>query len=177
MKIAITGKMCSGKSLLAEHLCTKYKFHKFAFADKIKHLASELFQMEGKDRLLLQTLADKMKDINNDVWINYVITQINNFINDNYPCNIVIDDLRFPNELEKLKREGFYIIRLNISPEIQFERLKKKYPDNFKNHIKGLNHNSESHIDKLDVDYTIESDQNIKGNLDKILLNIINASD
>lgn len=105
----------------------------------------------------------------------YVITQINKFIDDNYPYNIVIDDLRFPNELEKLKSEGFYIIRLNISPQIQLERLKNKYPDNYQNHLKGLNHNSEIHIDKLDVDYTIESDHNLKGTLDKILLSIINS--
>ena len=28
MKIAITGKMCSGKSHLAEYICDKYKFSK-----------------------------------------------------------------------------------------------------------------------------------------------------
>lgn len=80
MKIAITGRMCSGKSFLAEHLCTKYKFHKFAFADKIKALASELFQMKGKDRVLLQTLGDKMKNIDGD--IQYIDEIFKNSYND-----------------------------------------------------------------------------------------------
>ena len=56
MKIAISGKMGSGKTYLAENISKKYGFYKASFAGRVKELASELFNMRGKDRGLLLSL-------------------------------------------------------------------------------------------------------------------------
>ena len=53
MKIAIYGPMCSGKTTVA-NIIKEYdqRYSIYSFGQKIKDLASELFQMKGKDRSL-----------------------------------------------------------------------------------------------------------------------------
>ena len=97
MKIAIYGPMCSGKSTIANIIQKKYPQYKiYSFGQKIKDIANELFNMEGKNRSLLINIADKMRDIDEDVWVKYIMKQINDY---EY-C--IIDDLRFQNELNYL---------------------------------------------------------------------------
>ena len=153
MKIAITGKMCSGKTFISNLLAKKYKLKKLSFGGKIKELAQDLFGMNNKDRLLLQSLADKMKEIDNDVWVKYITNKIG------HDDNIIIDDLRFYNELKYLRNNGFTIIRLLISEDKRIERLKTKYRDNYEKHLAGFYHNSEKDILSLTVDLEINSDE------------------
>ena len=54
--------------------------------------------MKYKDRALLQDFANKCRDIRLTVWVDLVEKAI---IENKY-SNIVIDDLRYPNELEML---------------------------------------------------------------------------
>ena len=76
MKIAICGKMCSGKTTLANYIMRTYPgYQKYAFADKVKELCIELFQMKGKDRSLLINFANKMREIDSNVWINQVLKE------------------------------------------------------------------------------------------------------
>ena len=82
MKIAIYGPMCSGKTTVAniiQELDNEYQI--YSFGQKIKDLASELFQMEGKDRTLLITIADKMRYIDEDVWAKYIIQRTKHWCN------------------------------------------------------------------------------------------------
>ena len=50
MKIAIIGKMCSGKSYVADYIVKKYNLEKYSFADKLKSIAVELFGMHHKNQ-------------------------------------------------------------------------------------------------------------------------------
>ena len=45
MKIAITGKICSGKSTLANKLKKILKLEKYSFANNVKKYAKEIFEM------------------------------------------------------------------------------------------------------------------------------------
>ena len=70
MKIAITGKMCSGKTTLSNYLCQiEPRFQVFSFGKKVKQVASDLFGMDPliKDRSLLTSLGQKMREIDPDV--------------------------------------------------------------------------------------------------------------
>lgn len=160
MKIAITGPMCSGKTFISTHLSEEYKLTKYSFAKKLKEIAIDLFGMDpaevNKDRNLLQTLGDKMKEIDPDVWVKYLLREMNVEFND----NIIIDDLRFKNELKYLKENKFIIIRLNVDRKTQEQRLKSKYPNSYKKHIERLNHISENDLSDTDVDFEIDSDSN-----------------
>ena len=123
MKIAIYGPMCSGKSTIASIIKENNSDYEiFSFGQKIKDLAKELFNMEGKDRTLLITIADKMREIDIDVWAKYIIKQTKS------KENCIIDDLRFQNELNYL--HDWMIIALTTPKNIRIERIKNIYPDN-----------------------------------------------
>jgi len=140
MKIAVTGKMCSGKTTLCNYLCEiEPRFQIFSFGKKVKDVASDLFNMDPqiKDRTLLTSIGQKMREINKDVWVNYVIQQCK----DIEYC--LVDDLRYQNEYEALVKNEFKIIQLNISDELQEKRIKNIYPLNYKDHLNNRNHASE----------------------------------
>ena len=168
MKIALTGNICSGKSYLANLLAKKYNLEIYSFASKIKEIAVDLFKMENKDRKLLQNIADKMKEIDKDIWIKYVLADIGE------KKNVIIDDLRFENELNYLRQNGFIIIRLKVPEEERVSRIKKLYPDNYKQHIEGSKHNSELNVNNLNVDLEINSDLEALNNIEKFLFNLRN---
>ena len=140
MKIAVTGKMCSGKTTLCNYLCElEPRFRIFSFGKKVKDVASDLFNMDPqiKDRTLLTSIGQKMREIDKDVWVNYVINQCK----DVEYC--LVDDLRYQNEYEALVKNGFKIIQLNISDELQEYRIRNIYPNNYEDHLNNRNHASE----------------------------------
>jgi len=142
MKIAISGPMGSGKTTIANLIKeTNNEYQIYSFGQKIKDLAYELFNMNKnfKDRSLLINIADKMREIDPDVWAKYIINQTNSY---NY-C--IIDDLRFQNELDLLENNSddwIYFV-LNMDEKTRLERLKKLYPDNYEDHVKNMSHLSE----------------------------------
>ena len=139
MKIAISGPMGSGKTTIAKIIeNTNSKYNIYSFGQKIKDLAYELFNMDPKlkNRSLLINIADKMREIDPDVWAKYIINQTK----DEQFC--IIDDLRFQNELDLLNDEWIFII-LILDENIRLQRLKKLYPDNYDDHVKNMNHLSE----------------------------------
>ena len=140
MKIAITGKMCSGKSTLANYICSiDNRYQIYSFGKKVKDVAQDLFNMNPskKDRTLLTSIGTKLREIDPDVWTKYIIHQTEN----NDFC--IIDDLRYQNEYEYLIKNNFKIIQLIIPSHIQEERIKQIYPDNFQDHLDNRNHISE----------------------------------
>lgn len=142
MKIAIYGPMCSGKSTVAKIIKdydSRYKI--YSFGQKVKDIAYDLFEMEGKDRSLLINIADKMRDIDPDVWAKYIVKKTNN------EKNCIIDDLRFQNELDLLK--DWKIICLTTPINVRKERIKELYPDNYNDHYKNMGHLSETGILKF----------------------------
>ena len=98
MKIAICGKMCSGKTTIA-NLIKEYdnRYEIFSFGKKVKVIANELFGMDlnNKNRSLMVQIGTKMREIDLNVWANYIINETK----DKEFC--IIDDLRFQNELDK----------------------------------------------------------------------------
>lgn len=138
MKIAITGKMCSGKSTLAQIIKeTDERFVIYSFGQKVKEVAKDLFNMKEKDRSLLTSIGTKMREINYDVWVNYVINQTKN------KTHCIVDDLRYQNEYEALHNNNFKIIQLVVDPDIQEKRIKDVYPNNYQDHLNNRNHISE----------------------------------
>ena len=174
IKIGICGKMCSGKSTLANKIKNKLenkdknkKIVIDSFASKIYEIARELFNMKENDRNLLQQIGTKMREIDGDVWINHIINKYNDE-------NIIIDDVRYINEAISLKKNGYSLIKLNISKELQLKRLKNLYP-NPELHINKMNHDSETESDNINkelFDIIIDVDNNINF-INKIINKII----
>jgi len=168
MRIALCGKICAGKSHVAKLLANKYNLEIFSFAAKIKEIAKDLFGMITKDRKILQQIGDKMREIDEKVWIKYLIKQMEG------KNNIIIDDLRLQNEVDFLKKNGFTIIRLNVDLDTQMTRLQDLYPETYKLHQKRFTHRLETSADKLNVDYDVVSDDKTIENVERIVNNFSN---
>ena len=139
MKFAIHGPMCSGKTTISNIIKGYDSDYKtYSFGGKVKDIAKDLFKMEGKDRSLLINVASKMREIDPDVWAKYVISEIEK--DNKQKC--IIDDLRFQNEADYL--EGWTFISLITPKDVRIKRITELYPKNFEDHIKNMDHVSET---------------------------------
>lgn len=167
MKVALVGKMRSGKDTIAEYAEEKYDFTRFAFGDGIREVARMLFpdQMKNgnKPRSLLQGIGQTMRQFDNNVWVNKCFNIINGEIdfhgifNDGF--RPIITDLRQPNEFAKCKEEGFITIKVHCDDEIRIKRILEKN-DNFDK--KDLEHETEMHIDAYNCDFIIHNNGSLE---------------
>jgi len=146
-RIAIGGKMGTGKSSLADFLVKCFQFKKYSFAAKLKELATDLFNMEVKDRQLLQVLGTKVREINKDVWAQYIVT----LIQAEKPLRAVIDDMRYLNEAQILKQNDFTLLKLYTPKSLVAKRGVAGFSE------ETLQHPSEVEIDAIKVDYTVDT--------------------
>jgi hypothetical protein len=173
MKIAFVGKAGSGKTTIAKELQARHAFRKFAFADKLKEIATmlkgaPLNKFEFRDRELLQKLGTEIgRNYDPDIWIKHIDKDIKDFIAEctkkyesipkedremfvNLP-KIVIDDMRFLNEAAWAKNNRFIIIRING----------RGY--NLKSEL--ANHRSEIEQEQIQVDFELDN----SGTLDETM--------
>lgn len=150
MKIGICGPMCSGKTTIANYIVSKdNSFYITSFAKKLKEIAVELFNMKQKDRELLIIIGKKMREIDENVFVNSAIKDCQDYE------NVIIDDIRYNNELNKLKEYGWITIKLIISEELQLKRIKKTYPESWETHYKYIKDNSEKTYQLKNDDFDI----------------------
>ena len=141
MKIVICGKMCSGKTTLAQtiqRMDSRYTIH--SIGQKVKDLATDVFQMKGKDRDLLIAIGAQMRAIDPEVWVKYIISQTQGH------THCIVDDMRYQNEYDLLSHHGFVVIQLHISRDLQEQRIKKLYTTNYQDHLKNRDHLSERNL-------------------------------
>jgi len=177
--IALTGKICSGKTTFAKYIQQKTGGNIFSFSTGVKKYAEILFETKEtgtyKNRKIYQRFAEKMKEINPDIWVKMTIDSIKECAKNN--DIFIIDDLRFPNEynsLNKLQNEGYKVIfiRLFINYDLQKMRIKKLY-ENSAEHLERLDHVSEQYVNNFIVSYEIGSGypiDEIKAFIDNILI-------
>lgn len=115
INIGFSGWAGCGKTQAADYLVKKYGYNRISFADGIKEIALNYFNMQGKDRLLLQQIGEKMREIDSDIWVNHTIHRAKE--------TTVIDDLRRKNEYDKLIENKFIAIRINSDEDIRIKRL------------------------------------------------------
>lgn len=154
-RIAFCGPMAAGKTFLANHLVNQYGYHKYSFATKLKALCYELYGIDKKDgesRQILQRVGQQLRVHDPDVWVKYTLTEMR--LNSN-PL-MVIDDLRYKNEADALRDNGFYIITVNTSEEIRRTRVHDLYPDT--DFDTASMHGSEKEWKWFDPNFVISSD-------------------
>ena len=150
-KLAIAGPMASGKTTLAARLCEMHpgiRFHRTSFAERLKTLARELFNMQNKDRDLLIRLGKHLRDIDANVFAKAVTRRVRDALyNDVAARNWIVDDLRFQNELEMLRRNGWRIVLLRASEETRTRRLRNLYsPEDAEKHLQNIQDASETDL-------------------------------
>ena len=139
MIVVFIGKLQSGKTTAANHLIVTYGFTRVSFGDKLKEFASEIFGIPLEDfynpeakiaplgfvpdpsgpyrkpitpRLVLQHFGTEgCRYLDTDVWVKWV--ENGHFkTTKSRGKKYVIDDCRFPNEQEMLRKHGAKFIKI-----------------------------------------------------------------
>lgn len=158
LKIALVGKMRSGKDTVADILQKEYSFNRIAFGDKLKELAHMIFPhvpLDPKPRELY-LFMNIMREFYEDVWV-YHLANTYNSIKSN-SNGIVITDVRQQNELDWCKKNGFTILKVVCDDAIRLERIKAS-GDVHKEEY--LTHNTESSVDRLEFDDWIDNSEDL----------------
>jgi dephospho-CoA kinase len=177
IKIALTGKIRSGKSTVSNHLYIQHSFNEVAFGDALKKNAHATFPWVSefsKPRALYQQYGQLMRQIEPDVWIKHAERAVKGAIDFRVNTGaervgVVITDLRQPNEYDWARANGFTIIRVTAPDEDRIARAIIA-GDDFNE--ADLEHETESHIDGFAVDYEVTNDgsvDDLKRKIDTIL--------
>lgn len=122
MRVLLVGKAGAGKDTIANYLIRRYGFRRYAFADKIKQIAMELWPEEfrsRKPRWLLQQVGSKMREIDPLVWVHYVFRQIEK----ERPERAVITDGRLEEEYHLCRSAGFTVVEVRCPDAVRLRRL------------------------------------------------------
>jgi dephospho-CoA kinase len=169
--IGLCGKAGSGKSTVAQYLQENYGFERIAFADSLKEILLEsgivspldLVKKTPYARFLLQRIGTDVirNQVDPNFWINKTLKKIGELIFKGKK-NIVIEDVRFPNEAELINLFNGTVIKVvRNNNTLDREDLK--------------NHESETFIEQLLVDTIINNTGTIDDlykELDKIISKI-----
>lgn len=180
-KVVLTGRIRSGKDTVADYLAKEYGFKKFAFADAMKFYLHRLFPgipHHPKPRRAYQVFGEGIRNLDlpgaTDVWIDACLAQIDahEFLYGEAfedGVSVVITDMRTPREYERLREEGFTIIRITAPDDIRRQRAEQAgdcfTADDFA-------HETESHVDGFEVDFDVVNDgsvEELKAKVDTIM--------
>jgi hypothetical protein len=154
--VALSGKMHSGKSYVAERLVEEYGFHHVSYAQAIKddiagmgfsslHIKHKPYWM----RQLLQAYGQARRAVNPCHWVDQVSARIWMLYLRRHlfepEVMIVIDDMRFKNEMRALKELGEDMSEC----EVYFVRLHREGYD--RTGIPGAEDASETDLDDVDL--------------------------
>lgn len=197
LKFALSGKIASGKTTTSKSIArrTRGEVKVLSFAKRLKDIVSELFTREddqyssmpfedyvlrdevsrenamGKQRKLLQDFGTKVREIDPNAWVNALDKQAREC--ERNGVHIIVDDLRMPNEYAYCKHNGYILIRLEVSRQVQEKRIKRIY-NNYEEHLSRLDHHTEVALDSYPFDYVIHTDNpsEINEKIGKIMLEV-----
>lgn len=116
--VALSGKAGCGKSTIAKNLVKYHGFVRMSFATRLKEISKELFPArmsapKEEHRKTLQLFGCFCRLIDPNCWVQIVVNQIHAL------DRVVIDDVRFVNEIQALKKLSFNLIRIERSDELR----------------------------------------------------------
>ena len=118
MIIGLTGENCSGKGTTAEYLMKK-GFHYFSLSDIIR----EELKKDGEEPIR-ELMVEKGNELRKKSPAILAMRTLDRIEKDR---NYVIDSIRLPAEVQKLKEsQNFFLIYVTASAEIRFERMRKR---------------------------------------------------
>jgi len=158
--IALIGKAGAGKTSLAELLCNRFDlgYQRASFAAPLKIMCGTETVRE-----LLQDVGHGVRELTGGLgWVRLLLHEMDRRKEDEerlaevpQVLRFVVDDCRYLNELETLRKEGFVVIRVEASRNTRVARLRAngKLTDEAR-----LDHVSETELDAAVADHTINND-------------------
>ena len=116
--IALSGPRACGKSTIATHLVNNHGYTRIAFADVLRDIAAIADPDLTHDRLYLARLGEKLREHVPDFLLQVVKNRL-----ETINGQVVIEDIRFPAEIEFCQSIGATTFRFEISREEQLRRL------------------------------------------------------
>ncbi|MRD36489.1 hypothetical protein GH882_11045 [Bacillus thuringiensis] len=162
-KIAIMGKARSGKTELSHYAWMLFGFKEFDFSAVLKDEFHRLFPhipRDPKPRAYYQKFGQWLREIDPDIWVKMTMGKVHKYCFEdslnkvNHKPKVLVNGVRQPNEYQRLKDEGFTIIRVNASDDLRIDRAHNA-GDVFTE--ADLLHETESHIDTFEVDYEVNN--------------------
>ncbi|ODB76047.1 hypothetical protein [Bacillus velezensis] len=170
MKLALTAPLRAGKSQAAGYLSTYYDFQTFAFSDELKaafHRAFPSVPEKPKPRAYYQEFGQAVrKMLDENVWIDACMAKVDAYqalfarecdcgLSPSLKNRVLIEDVRQQNEYDRLRSEGFTIVRITAPEVLRIERARKA-GDDFD--LAALDHPTEKALQTFEVDYEIVND-------------------
>lgn len=161
MKVALVGKMRSGKDTVGRMFIEDYGCFQFAFGDGIKRVTRSYFPelvKQGKPRRAYQVIGQTFRSIDPQVWIND-LNRTYEDLQEKGITRFVITDVRQMNEYHYLKAQGFQIVKVETADELRIERIKAS-GDSYS--MEDLNHETELAVDTIPYDYVINNNTTLE---------------
>ncbi len=161
----MVGEMRSGKDTFAKYFIER-KFQNYSFGSGIAEVINTYFPdvwKTGKPRKHYQVIGQSFRMLDPLYWIKILDNKLkwHNFFHGE-ESNIIVTDLRQPNEYDYLKSKGFYVIKVYADLDVRIHRAKEA-GDTFD--PEDLNHETEIHIKDIPCDYFVTNN----GTLDELL--------
>jgi len=148
--IGLVGAAQTGKSTIAKHLVQKYGYVRISFIDPLKEMLlnagmcsrEELWGVKTEEsRWLMQKIGTEIfrKQVDPEYWVKLAEKKIIEQLETGE--NIVIDDIRLPDEADVIRRHGGLLVRT--------------VRDGFVDSIAGGKHESEMHVMTIPVSFEI----------------------
>jgi len=160
MLIGLTGKKQSGKTTVADYLCSYHNFSRFGFADPLKDICGLLYpgldfwEEKGKEdtdnvyglsrREILQEVGTNVfrEHYREDIWVDIMKYDIEKYFHE----NTVIHDVRFNNEAIMIKDQGGQIWSIKRPSEVSIDAHQSEQGIGLTPDIRIIN---DENIDKL----------------------------
>lgn len=120
MKVALVGRKSTGKRLVSLHLVKKHKFKAMPLSYGVERIYKTLFYTEKYSRVPWehrQKIYDALYDVDPNIWTHFLEKRLKTTVKP----NIIVDDVRYVNEVQTLQQMGFLIIRVD-SPDLSKQR-------------------------------------------------------
>jgi dephospho-CoA kinase len=139
MNIGFVGPMGSGKTAAAHYLEACHGFTRLSLATPIKTYIKDILDIDKTNpefRSAAQELGSLFRKYNENCWVDYFLKNMPN-------VSVVVDDIRFKNEVKTLLLYGFKIIYLDCPEDVRIKRCLER--DNVFDRD-SLNHVSETNV-------------------------------
>ena len=122
--VAFSGPRACGKSTIAEYLYSEYGYTRIAFADAVRIIARSVKPGSEHNRLFLAEIGQALRKC----VPKFAILAVQHSLG-NIQGPAVIEDIRFPSEVEFCQSIGAITIRFDIDRDTQIQRLKSRGDD------------------------------------------------
>jgi len=175
-KLCFVGGMCSGKSFLAKILKTIHdvrlgsdsKMHIMSIAAPIKAVTKNTTHA---NRFMHQAIGSLGRKLDDDIFVKILAKQIATTPSKD---TVVVDDVRFLDELSELVKLHFTTVRIDTPWLKRLQRLNSRYKGKsppFNLVVDWFSHESETSVEEIDddrFDYVLRTEQEI----DKFIINM-----